>query len=113
MPSQKQLKWSQLKVGVTVTAASITLAVLILLMSGTGGIFTHKIILVSYFDDAGGLRVGAPVRLQGVDIGNVSKIQIVSDPTHKITPVEVTMKVNTRVKSACIAMVIMSVINLK
>ena len=95
MPSQKQLKWSQLKVGLTVVAASVTLGVLILLMSGTGGVFTHKIVLLSYFDNAGGLTVGAPVRLQGVDIGNVTGIRVVSDPARKLTPVEVTMKVNT------------------
>ena len=96
MPSQKQLKWSQLKVGLTVLAASITLGILILLMSGTGGIFTHKILLKSYFDNAGGLREGAPVRLQGVDIGNVTKIRVVPDPSLKLTPVEVLMKVNTK-----------------
>jgi len=96
VPSQKQLKWSQLKVGLTVLAASITLGILILLMSGTGGIFTKKITLTSYFDNAGGLREGAPVRLQGVDIGNVAAIRVVSDPTKRLTPVEVTLKVNTK-----------------
>ncbi len=97
MPSQKQVKWSQLKVGLTVLVASITLGVLIFLMSGgTGGIFTRKIELKSYFDDAGGLRVGAPVRLSGVDIGNVSRIRIVPDKDKQRTPVEVTMKVTTR-----------------
>jgi phospholipid/cholesterol/gamma-HCH transport system substrate-binding protein len=94
LPSQKQLKWSQLKVGITVIIASITLAVLTILMSG-GGFFTRKITLKSYFDDANGLRVGAPVRLSGVDIGNVTRIQIV--PNHPpLTPVEVTMKVVTK-----------------
>lgn len=96
MPSQKQLKWSELKVGLTVLAASITLGILILLMSGTGGIFTRKILVKSYFDNAGGLRVGAPVRLQGVDVGNVTRIQVVSGPARRLTPVEVTMKVSTR-----------------
>ncbi len=97
MPSQKQLKWSQLRVGLTVVFASITLMVLIFVMSGTGGWFTHKITLRSYFDNAGGLRVGAPVRLAGVDIGNVKSIRIeISKPA---TPVEVTMKVNTKYAS--------------
>jgi phospholipid/cholesterol/gamma-HCH transport system substrate-binding protein len=96
VPSQKQVKWSQLKVGLTVLAACITLGVLILLMSGTGGIFTKKIALKSYFDNAGGLREGAPVRLQGVDIGNVSAIRVVADPTKRLTPVEVTLKVNMK-----------------
>jgi phospholipid/cholesterol/gamma-HCH transport system substrate-binding protein len=96
VPSQKQLKWSQLKVGLTVLAASVTLCILILLMSGTGGIFTSKLALKSYFDNAGGLREGAPVRLQGVDIGNVSAIQVVSDPARRLTPVEVTFKVGAK-----------------
>jgi phospholipid/cholesterol/gamma-HCH transport system substrate-binding protein len=94
LPSQKQLKWSQLRVGLTVLFASVTLAVLIFVMSGTGGWFTRKITLRSYFDNAGGLREGAPVRLAGVDIGNVTSVRIVGGrPT---TPVEVTMKVNTK-----------------
>jgi phospholipid/cholesterol/gamma-HCH transport system substrate-binding protein len=93
LPSQKQLKWSKLRVGLTVILASITLMVLIFLMTGTGGWFTHKIVLKSYVDNAGGLREGAPVRLAGVDIGNVTHIRIVQGrPT---TPVEITMKVNT------------------
>jgi phospholipid/cholesterol/gamma-HCH transport system substrate-binding protein len=96
VPSQKQLKWSELKVGITVLIASIVLAILILLMSGTGGIFTHKMTLVSYFDNAGGLREGAPVRLQGVDIGNVTRIRVVSDPARQLSPVEVTMKIITK-----------------
>jgi phospholipid/cholesterol/gamma-HCH transport system substrate-binding protein len=94
LPSQKQLKWSQLRVGLTVVVASATLMVLIFLMSGTGGWFTRKITLRSFVDNAGGLRDGAPVRLAGVDIGNVTGIRIVEGkPT---TPVEVTMKVNTK-----------------
>jgi len=95
VPSQKQLKWSQLKVGLTVLAATVTLGVLIFLMSGTGGLFSSKIKLKSYFDNANGLREGAPVRLAGVDIGNVTNILVVRDRTKQLTPVEVTMKVNT------------------
>jgi phospholipid/cholesterol/gamma-HCH transport system substrate-binding protein len=63
-------------------------------MSGTGGWFTHKIVLRSYFDNAQGLREGAPVRLSGVDIGNVTSVHIVRDKP--LTPVEVTMKVSTK-----------------
>src|SRR3989475_3564244 len=65
-------------------------------MSGTGGIFTHKIKLKSYYDNAGGLQEGAPVRLSGVDIGNVVNVRVGSDPARRLTPVQVTMKVNTR-----------------
>jgi phospholipid/cholesterol/gamma-HCH transport system substrate-binding protein len=96
LPSQKQLKWSQLRVGTTVIVASLTLALLLFLMSGTAGLLTKRITLKSYFDNAAGLRQGAPVRLSGVDIGNVSHIRIVPDKDKQLTPVEVTMKVSTK-----------------
>jgi phospholipid/cholesterol/gamma-HCH transport system substrate-binding protein len=96
LPSQKQLKWSQLRVGLTVIFASLTLALLLFLMSGTGGFFSKRITLVSFFDNASGLRVGAPVRLSGVDIGNVAAIRVVPDKDKQLTPVEVIMKVSTK-----------------
>jgi phospholipid/cholesterol/gamma-HCH transport system substrate-binding protein len=74
----------------------LTLALLLFLMSGTSGLFSHRIKLLAYFDNAGGLRVGAPVRLSGVDIGNVVAIKVVPDKDKQITPVEVVMKVSTR-----------------
>ena len=94
MPSEKELRWSQLRVGLTVVFASITLGVLIFLMTGTTGLFSRKITIFSYVDNAGGLRNGAPVRLQGVDIGNVTGIRVV--PEKSPTPVEIRMKVNDR-----------------
>lgn len=63
-------------------------------MSGTAGILSSKITLRTYFDNAEGLLVGAPVHLQGVNIGNVKGIRVV--PDRKLDPVEITMKVNTK-----------------
>jgi phospholipid/cholesterol/gamma-HCH transport system substrate-binding protein len=95
VPSQQEVQWSQLKVGVLVIIALAALTALIFLMSGsTGGIFTGKITLRSYFENAAGLKVGAPVNLEGVTIGNVKRINIV--PSRKLTPVEVIMKVSDR-----------------
>jgi len=65
-------------------------------MSGTAGLFTKRITVKSYFDNAEGLRPGAPVRLSGVDIGNVTRILIVPDKDKQQTPVEVIMKVSTK-----------------
>jgi phospholipid/cholesterol/gamma-HCH transport system substrate-binding protein len=88
-------------VGLVVLFASITLAVLIFLMTGATGLFTQKISLFAYFDNAEGLRVGAPVRLAGVDIGNVTDIRIV--PDRPDSPVQVTMRVNTRYQRALLS----------
>jgi phospholipid/cholesterol/gamma-HCH transport system substrate-binding protein len=80
----------------TVIIASLTLGFLLFLMSGTSGFFTPRITLKSYFDNAQGLRQGAPVRLSGVDVGNVTNIRIVPDKDKQLTPVEVTMKLSTK-----------------
>jgi len=91
MPSQRQVKWAQLRVGITVVIAATVLAVLVFLMTGSGGFLTPKITISSYFDNAEGVRAGAPVTLQGVPVGNVTSIQVVSD--HGLTPVKVTMRI--------------------
>lgn len=92
MPSRKEIQWSQLKVGVLVLVAMAVLVGLIFLMSGsTGGPFAPKLTLRSYFANASGLKNGAPVTLEGVTIGSVTKIRVV--PDRNPTPVEVTMRV--------------------
>jgi len=95
MPSQRQVKWAQLRVGITVVIAATVLAVLIFLMTGSGGFLTPKITVVSYFDNAEGVRAGAPVTLQGVPIGNVVAIEVVAN--HGLTPVKVSMRIMKKV----------------
>ena len=107
MPSEKQVRWSQLRVGLTVIFASITLAVLIFVMTGTTGLFTKKIVVHAFVDNAAGLRVGAPARLEGVDIGNVTGIHVGQDPKRKAAPVDISMKITTKyqdiMKKDCVA----------
>ena len=92
MPSRKEIRWSQLRVGALVLVAMAVLVVLVILMSGsTGGLFAPKITLRAYFENAAGIKEGAPVTLEGVTIGNVIKVRVV--PERNPTPVEVTMHV--------------------
>ena len=92
MPSRKEVQWSQLRVGALVLAAMAVLVLVILLMSSSeGGLFAKKLILRTYFDNAGGLKSGAPVTLEGVTIGNIIRIRVVPERSPK--PVEVTMRV--------------------
>jgi phospholipid/cholesterol/gamma-HCH transport system substrate-binding protein len=92
LPSQKQLRWSELKVGITVTAALVTLFILVFLMQGTSGVFAQRIRLVTYFDNAEGLRAGQPVDLQGVGIGNVESVGVV--PNHPEKAIRVVMRIS-------------------
>jgi phospholipid/cholesterol/gamma-HCH transport system substrate-binding protein len=92
VPSRKEIQWSQLKVGALVLAAAAVLIGLIFLMNASsGGFFAHRILLRSYFPNAGGIKEGSPVTLDGVTIGNVIKIHVVAD--RNPTPVEVVMQV--------------------
>ena len=98
MPSQQEVRWSQLKVGVIVLIASIVLITLLFLMTSSSGLglFSHKIQVTTYFENSAGLKEGAAVNLQGVTIGTVKQIVITSAPERKLTPVMVTMKLDTK-----------------
>jgi phospholipid/cholesterol/gamma-HCH transport system substrate-binding protein len=62
--------------------------------SNTGGFLSGKITVRSFFENSAGLKVGAPVNLEGVTIGNVKSVRIV--PERKLTPVEVTMRISKK-----------------
>jgi phospholipid/cholesterol/gamma-HCH transport system substrate-binding protein len=95
VPSRREIQWSQLKVGALVLAATAILIGLIFLMTGaTGGLFSRKIILRSYFPNAAGIKEGSPVTLEGVTIGNVTRMRVVA--ARNPEPVEMTMQVSER-----------------
>ncbi|MGC9292132.1 MAG: MlaD family protein [Acidobacteriaceae bacterium] len=95
MPNQREVRWSQLKVGMLVIAAVVALTLLITLMSGSmGGLLHPRITVYCHLENSAGLQAGAPVGLQGVTIGTVKSVRI--DPTHKDAPVEVVMRLSTR-----------------
>jgi phospholipid/cholesterol/gamma-HCH transport system substrate-binding protein len=99
VPNQHEVRWSQLKVGVLVLIALAALTLLISLMSGnSGGLFSRHIRVYSFFENASGLKPGAPVNLQGVTIGSVKKIVIV--PSRKLTPVKVIMSLGLNYRAA-------------
>ncbi|OAI20955.1 mammalian cell entry protein [Methylomonas koyamae] len=64
----------------TFLVGALTLLVVALMVFGGGQFFKEKNRFVIFFDSAlNGLNVGAPVKLQGVQIGNVSEISLVMD----------------------------------
>jgi phospholipid/cholesterol/gamma-HCH transport system substrate-binding protein len=60
------------------------------------GIFSHKLTITTYFENSAGLKPGAAVNLQGVTIGTVKTVTVVSSPDRKLTPVKVVMKLNEK-----------------
>ena len=67
-------RFSPTLVGAFVLGA-ISLGIITIVLLGSGRFFTGKSSYVLYFDrDVNGLRVGAPVKFRGVDIGTVDAI---------------------------------------
>ena len=102
MPSQAEVRWSQLKVGSIVLVSMLLLCTLLFLMTSAAGIgfFQKRIVVRSYFDNASGVKVGAPVSLEGVTIGEVAHVEITTDAARKLTPVEVIMKLSPRFRTS-------------
>jgi len=98
MPSQQEVKWSQLKVGLIVLVSIALLSTLLFLMTSASGmsVFSHKIILYTYFQNSDGLKIGAPVNLEGVTIGEVTHVTVTTDAERKLTPVKVVMKIDPK-----------------
>jgi len=98
MPSQQEVRWSQLKVGVIVLISTVILVALLFLMTSSSGlgILTRKLTVVTYFENSAGLKTGAAVNLQGVTIGTVKTVTIDNSPERKLTPVKVVMKIDEK-----------------
>jgi phospholipid/cholesterol/gamma-HCH transport system substrate-binding protein len=74
---------------VAVVIAVIAFAVLF----GYPRLFAHRIELRVYFQNANGLRAGAPVRLAGVEVGKITSVR--ARPEMQFAPAEVTMRLRT------------------
>ncbi|MCS7314731.1 MAG: MlaD family protein [Bryobacterales bacterium] len=72
----KRIRWAQLRVGLMAIVAMTILAVLIFLMTGQKALFVREAIIYTYMDDSAALATGAPVRLNGILIGNVSRVEL-------------------------------------
>jgi phospholipid/cholesterol/gamma-HCH transport system substrate-binding protein len=102
MPSQQEVRWSQLKVGLIVLVSVVILTTLLFLMTSSSGMSfgSHKLTITTYFENSAGLKAGAAVDLEGVTIGNVKTVTISTAPARKLTPVEVMMKIDSKYSSS-------------
>src|ERR1700680_2554873 len=96
MAQHKQLTWTELRVGLFVLAGAVLLAVVIFYVTGGSG-FGPKYRLRAFLPEVDGLTIGAPVRVDGLEVGNVEKIEIAvpkpGEPTSKDRNIEVDLRV--------------------
>jgi phospholipid/cholesterol/gamma-HCH transport system substrate-binding protein len=102
MAQRKQLTWTELRVGIFVLVGLSVLAAGIFYVTGAGTL-GPKYRLVTYLPDVSGLANGAPVRLDGVEVGNVESIKIAPRTGNvardKVRNIEVVLRVAKKYQS--------------
>ena len=88
MPRTRSLAWAELKIGLVSVIALVIASFLIFMVSGSGGFFWQRYSIKTVFSNIAGLKEGAPVRIAGVEVGSVTKLDFVGDK------VEVTLEVS-------------------
>src|SRR3954468_15033317 len=76
MPRTRSLAWSELKIGVMAVAALALTAVLIVAVGGASGFAWERYDLKTSFSDVQGLKSGALVRVAGVEVGKVTRVEL-------------------------------------
>jgi phospholipid/cholesterol/gamma-HCH transport system substrate-binding protein len=97
MAQRKQITWSELRVGLFVLAGLFILAVGIFYVTGAG-ILGPKYRLYTYLPEVEGVAAGAPVRLDGVEIGNVEAIKLNPNPKDRSQSIQLIMRIDSKYK---------------
>ena len=76
MPSKEKVSIAQLRVGVLGIVALACVTLLIFLLTGNTQFFKHQTDLHVFTSDAAGLASGSPVRINGIQAGNVKSVEL-------------------------------------
>jgi phospholipid/cholesterol/gamma-HCH transport system substrate-binding protein len=76
MPRTRSLAWSELKIGVMAVAALVLTAFLVIAVGGASGFAWERYDLKTNFANVQGLKSGAIVRVAGVEVGKVTKVEL-------------------------------------
>ncbi|MBN2208767.1 MAG: MCE family protein [Candidatus Coatesbacteria bacterium] len=86
----------EIRVGLFVILAVVLFGAFVFSIGGRSRLLQPKYRLVAYFGSVSGLVAGAPVMLEGVDVGTVEDIELLLDPMGK--RVRVTLVIETSVQ---------------
>ncbi|HKN60759.1 MAG TPA: MlaD family protein [Candidatus Acidoferrales bacterium] len=92
--AQRKLSWSELRVGLFVLVALIIVAVGIFYVTGGKGFWVTKYRLITYLPEVESLQTGAPVSLDGLEVGNVESIHLTPQPPDKRHNMTVVMRIS-------------------
>ena len=87
----------EIKVGLFVLIFLSLIAVASFILGGGEDVFARQYVLHTRYDDVKGMKVGAAVRLAGMDVGEVSRVEFSSDPAVK--EIEVDLRIREEYRS--------------
>ncbi len=95
----------QLRIGLVVLVAILLFVGFVLSVGQRSALFEQRYSLSTYFTSTEGLAVGAPVRLAGVTIGNVTRISFSPNPQDRriLLTLSVERKVGDRIRADSVA----------
>ena len=91
MASERKLN---VRVGLFLTIGILVTAFAIFAIGSQSGMFEPNTTLYAYFSDVSGLIEGAPVRLAGLDVGEVANIEFSQNPQR--SEARVTLKIRSK-----------------
>jgi phospholipid/cholesterol/gamma-HCH transport system substrate-binding protein len=97
MAQRKQLTWAELRVGVFILAGLFILMIAIFYVTGAS-FLGPKYKLITYLPEVDGLNTGAPVALDGVEIGNVQSITLTPHPTTRDQSITLVLRIDSKYK---------------
>jgi phospholipid/cholesterol/gamma-HCH transport system substrate-binding protein len=95
MAQRKQLTWAELRVGLFVLAGLFIIAVAIFYVTGAG-ILGPKYRVITYLPEVESLTTGAPVRLDGLEVGNVQTMRLTPHPQDATHNIELTLRIDKK-----------------
>src|SRR5579863_8998398 len=75
MPSASRVRWAKFRVSVVCIVGLLILVTLVYLLTG-GTLLEPKAKVFLYIPDASGLDKDSPVRVDGIDVGKVARVEL-------------------------------------
>lgn len=95
MAASNKVGWAQLRVGIMAAVALVLLVILIFLLTGADNPFEEKAALYTYMQDSAAMTEGSAVRLNGILIGKLKRIELTGDPNVSRT-IRMSMEIDRR-----------------
>src|SRR5580693_1411913 len=95
MAQRKQLTWTELRVGLFVLAGLFILMVAIFYVTGAG-FLGPKYRLITYLPEVDELQTGAPVTLDGIQVGNVESLRLTPNPPDHLHNITLVLRIDKK-----------------